>query len=167
MDAGCRRLGIWQRDRICAPHGLAFRLAKRPSRRRVAPWPASWRRSASGSGSARSPSHTPGVEARGETLARARGQGAASEVELPGVCARGSSLGSGAGRVCRSAAARQARLLKAVGEGARVSAMKQIWTGRIAQAAGRYGEQAPMATVCCNICRSRITTNPSASPRPS
>jgi hypothetical protein len=37
--------------------------------------------------------------------------------------------------------------------------MKQIWTGRIAQAAGRYGEQAPMATVCCNVCRSCITTN--------
>ncbi len=47
-----------QRDRICAPHGLAFRLAKRPSRRRVAPWPASWRRSANGSGSGRSPSRT-------------------------------------------------------------------------------------------------------------
>jgi hypothetical protein len=37
--------------------------------------------------------------------------------------------------------------------------MKQIWTGRRAQAAGRYGEQAPMATVCCNVCRSCITTN--------
>lgn len=37
--------------------------------------------------------------------------------------------------------------------------MKQIWTGRVVQAAGKYGEQAPMATVCCNVCRSCITTN--------
>jgi hypothetical protein len=37
--------------------------------------------------------------------------------------------------------------------------MKQIWTGRVAQAAGRYGEHAPMATVCCNACRTCVTTN--------
>jgi hypothetical protein len=37
--------------------------------------------------------------------------------------------------------------------------MKQIWTGRMAQAAGKYGEHAPMATVCCNACRTCITTN--------
>jgi hypothetical protein len=37
--------------------------------------------------------------------------------------------------------------------------MKQIWTGRIAQAAGKYGENAPMATVCCNACRTCVTTN--------
>jgi hypothetical protein len=37
--------------------------------------------------------------------------------------------------------------------------MKQIWTGRMAQAAGKYGEHAPMATVCCNACRTCWTTN--------
>jgi hypothetical protein len=38
-------------------------------------------------------------------------------------------------------------------------AMKQIWTGRIAEVAGKYGENAPMATVCCNACRTCVTTN--------
>jgi hypothetical protein len=37
--------------------------------------------------------------------------------------------------------------------------MKQIWTGRMAEAAGKYGENAPMATVCCNACRTCVTTN--------
>jgi len=37
--------------------------------------------------------------------------------------------------------------------------MKQIWSGRLAQAAGKYGEHAPMATVCCNACRTCVTTN--------
>jgi len=37
--------------------------------------------------------------------------------------------------------------------------VKQIWTGRVAQAAGKYGENAPMAAVCCNACRTCITTN--------
>ncbi len=37
--------------------------------------------------------------------------------------------------------------------------MKQIATGRIAQAAGKYGENAPMAAVCCNACRTCVTTN--------
>jgi hypothetical protein len=37
--------------------------------------------------------------------------------------------------------------------------MKQIWTGRMAQAAGKYGETAPMATVCCNACRTCVTSN--------
>jgi len=27
------------------------------------------------------------------------------------------------------------------------------------QAAQKYGEQAPMATVCCNACRTCLTTN--------
>ena len=31
--------------------------------------------------------------------------------------------------------------------------MNPIWTGRVAQAAAEYGEQAPMATACCNACR--------------
>ena len=37
--------------------------------------------------------------------------------------------------------------------------MKQIWTGRMAQVAGKYGENAPMAAVCCNACRTCVTTN--------
>jgi hypothetical protein len=37
--------------------------------------------------------------------------------------------------------------------------MKTIWTGRVAQAAGKYGENAPLATVCCNACRTCVTTN--------
>jgi hypothetical protein len=34
-----------------------------------------------------------------------------------------------------------------------------VWQGRAAQIATRYGEQAPMATVCCNACRTCTTTN--------
>jgi hypothetical protein len=37
--------------------------------------------------------------------------------------------------------------------------MKQIWTGRLGQAAGKYGEHAPMVAVCCNACRTCVTTN--------
>ena len=37
--------------------------------------------------------------------------------------------------------------------------MKTLWTGRVAQAAGKYGEHAPMATVCCNACRTCVQTN--------
>jgi hypothetical protein len=37
--------------------------------------------------------------------------------------------------------------------------VKQIWTGRVAQATARYGEHAPMAAVCCNACRTCVTTN--------
>jgi hypothetical protein len=37
--------------------------------------------------------------------------------------------------------------------------MQTIWTGRMAQAAGKYGENAPMAAVCCNACRTCVTTN--------
>jgi hypothetical protein len=37
--------------------------------------------------------------------------------------------------------------------------MRQAWTGRMAEAAGKYGEHAPMATVCCNACRTCVTTN--------
>ena len=29
----------------------------------------------------------------------------------------------------------------------------------MAQAAGKYGEHAPMATVCCNACRTCVQTN--------
>jgi hypothetical protein len=34
-----------------------------------------------------------------------------------------------------------------------------IWQGRLTQAAAKYGEQAPMAAVCCNACRTCTTTN--------
>jgi hypothetical protein len=37
--------------------------------------------------------------------------------------------------------------------------MKQIWAGRAAQAAARYGENAPMAGACCNACRTCVTSN--------
>jgi len=37
--------------------------------------------------------------------------------------------------------------------------VKEIWRGRAIQAAGKYGEHAPMATACCNACRTCLTTN--------
>jgi hypothetical protein len=37
--------------------------------------------------------------------------------------------------------------------------MKTIATGRMARVAARYGEHAPMATACCNACRTCVTTN--------
>jgi hypothetical protein len=39
------------------------------------------------------------------------------------------------------------------------ASVKQIWTGRAAQIAGKYGENAPTAAVCCNACRTCVTTN--------
>ena len=37
--------------------------------------------------------------------------------------------------------------------------VKQIWTGKAVDFAARYGEQAPTAAVCCNACRTCLTTN--------
>jgi len=37
--------------------------------------------------------------------------------------------------------------------------VKTIATGRVAQVAAKYGENAPMAAVCCNACRTCVTTN--------
>jgi len=37
--------------------------------------------------------------------------------------------------------------------------VKEIWTGRVAQVAGKYGENVPTAAVCCNACRTCLTTN--------
>ena len=37
--------------------------------------------------------------------------------------------------------------------------MKQIWQGRMIQVATKAGDQAPMAAVCCNACRTCTTTN--------
>jgi hypothetical protein len=44
-------------------------------------------------------------------------------------------------------------------EGGTVRSVKQIWSGRVAQAAAKYGENAPTAAVCCNACRTCLTTN--------
>jgi hypothetical protein len=37
--------------------------------------------------------------------------------------------------------------------------MKEIWTGRVVQVAGKYGDNVPSAAVCCNACRTCLTTN--------
>jgi hypothetical protein len=37
--------------------------------------------------------------------------------------------------------------------------MKQIATLKVGQVAARYGEHAPLATACCNACRTCVTTN--------
>ena len=37
--------------------------------------------------------------------------------------------------------------------------MKQFATLRVTQAAAKYGENAPLATACCNACRTCVTTN--------
>jgi hypothetical protein len=37
--------------------------------------------------------------------------------------------------------------------------VKTVWQGRAMQVAARYSEQAPMATTCCNACRTCTTTN--------
>ena len=37
--------------------------------------------------------------------------------------------------------------------------MKALLQVRVSQAASKYGEQAPMAAVCCNVCRTCTTTN--------
>ena len=37
--------------------------------------------------------------------------------------------------------------------------MKQIWQGRMVQAASKYSELTPTATVCCYTCRACVTTN--------
>ena len=34
-----------------------------------------------------------------------------------------------------------------------------IWTGPVLRAAAKYGENAPMATACCNGCRTCVTSN--------
>jgi hypothetical protein len=36
---------------------------------------------------------------------------------------------------------------------------KDLWQVRVSQAATRYGDNAPMAAVCCNVCRTCTTTN--------
>jgi hypothetical protein len=33
------------------------------------------------------------------------------------------------------------------------------WHGRLAETAAKYSDNAPMAAVCCNACRTCVTTN--------
>ena len=37
--------------------------------------------------------------------------------------------------------------------------MKEIARGRVGQVAGKYADNAPLATACCNACRTCMTTN--------
>ena len=37
--------------------------------------------------------------------------------------------------------------------------MKQIATLRVSEVTAKYAEHAPMATVCCNACRTCVQTN--------
>jgi hypothetical protein len=37
--------------------------------------------------------------------------------------------------------------------------MRPIAAGQLGTVAAKYGEQAPMATVCCNACRTCVTAN--------
>ena len=37
--------------------------------------------------------------------------------------------------------------------------MKHIATLKVTQVAARYGEHAPLATACCNACRTCVQTN--------
>jgi hypothetical protein len=37
--------------------------------------------------------------------------------------------------------------------------MKQIATLRVSEVTARYGEHAPMATACCNACRTCVQAN--------
>ena len=37
--------------------------------------------------------------------------------------------------------------------------VKTVWQGRAMRVAAKYGDQAPMAAVCCNACRTCTTTN--------
>ena len=37
--------------------------------------------------------------------------------------------------------------------------MKQIGAGRLGMVAAKYGESAPLASTCCNACRTCVTAN--------
>jgi hypothetical protein len=37
--------------------------------------------------------------------------------------------------------------------------MKQIWQRQMLEVTAKYGESAPLATTCCNACRTCATTN--------
>ena len=38
-------------------------------------------------------------------------------------------------------------------------AMRAVWQGRMTDAVAKVGDQAPMAGVCCNACRTCVQTN--------
>jgi hypothetical protein len=37
--------------------------------------------------------------------------------------------------------------------------MRTVWTARVNRTAAKYGDHAPMAAVCCNVCRTCVQTN--------
>jgi hypothetical protein len=41
----------------------------------------------------------------------------------------------------------------------RIFRVKAIWTSRVNETAVKYGEHVPMATACCNVCRTCVQTN--------
>lgn len=41
----------------------------------------------------------------------------------------------------------------------KITGVKHIWTGRVVQVTAKYGDAAPMVGVCCNACRTCVTTN--------
>ena len=41
----------------------------------------------------------------------------------------------------------------------RLHGVNTVWQGRLADAAAKYGEHAPMAATCCNACRACVQTN--------
>ena len=40
-----------------------------------------------------------------------------------------------------------------------VGRMKAVWQGRMTQTVAKVSDQAPMAAVCCNACRTCVQTN--------
>ncbi len=42
---------------------------------------------------------------------------------------------------------------------ARIFHVKTIWTSRVNETAVKYGEHAPTAAACCNVCRTCVQTN--------
>jgi hypothetical protein len=44
-------------------------------------------------------------------------------------------------------------------ERATLRSVKTFATGKLSQAAAKYGENAPMAATCCNACRTCVQTN--------
>ena len=47
----------------------------------------------------------------------------------------------------------------AVQTGSNLWTMKQFATIKLGQTAAKYAEQAPLATACCNACRTCVQTN--------
>ena len=49
--------------------------------------------------------------------------------------------------------------LKTRGPPTTLRCVKAVWQGRLAQTAAKYGDNAPTAAVCCNVCRTCVQTN--------